>query len=291
MANWSYVERIPAGGGAGQSGSASYAVDVFKCAGTGTDANDAATDWYFALEIPATDGAVTTNFKVFEDYDGTAKQFRRPVAGSTSTAPVSPGTPGYWRSNTLAAYASVTGALTFTGLPTLNTTGFSYWIKLHNDGVHFATRVGASSASWGASLMDTLISGFTDSCPLMGYSDGGAGFSNLPGITDATLAKWRIENMTAWTLQEGSNATNENDIWQGAKGVAARLLCNHETSNTDMRLVGGMRGLIKSDLLGIRSGGTVELGDTTTIDGNTWTVIAKGSLGGLYSGHVITRPV
>jgi len=32
-----------------ESGAVAYSVDVFKCAGTGNDANDAATDWYFFI--------------------------------------------------------------------------------------------------------------------------------------------------------------------------------------------------------------------------------------------------
>lgn len=34
--NWSFVERVPAGTGQGQSGAATYHCDVFKCAGTNT---------------------------------------------------------------------------------------------------------------------------------------------------------------------------------------------------------------------------------------------------------------
>lgn len=289
VANWSYVERIPAGGSLGQSGSGAFAVDVFKCAGSGTDANDSGTDWYFALEIPTTDGAVSSGFGVFEDYEGsTNKRFRRPAASATTTAPTGS---GFWRTDTLASYSSVTGKLTTT-LPTLNTTGFSYWVKLTRNAVHFATRVGSTSDQWGAHLMDSLVSAYTDACPLIMLPPNGAqgGFTRLPGVTDATVNKWQTEQMIAWTTQEGSNATNENDFWQGGKGVASRIMCNHETQHTDMRLKGGMRGLIKSDFLGIRTGGTVELGDTTTIDGNTWTVIAKNNFGS-YGGHVITRPV
>lgn len=288
VVNWSYVERIPAGTGTNQSGSSTYAVDVFKCAGTGTDANDSGTDWYFALEIPVTDGAVSSGWGVFEDYGGT-KQFRRPAATSTTTAPTGS---GFWRTDTLASYAAVTGKLTGSG-PTLNTTGFSYWVKLTRNAVHLATRVGSTSANWGAHLMDSLISAYTDGCPLVALNSIGntANFTRLPGVTDATLSKWATETMDAWTPGEGSNAVNENDFWQGGKGVASRIACHHENTHADMRLKGGMRGLIKADFLRIRAGGTVELGDTTTIDGNTWTVIAKDNFGQMTASHVITRPV
>src|SRR5512135_2824715 len=34
--NWSFVENVPAGTGLGQSGSASYSLDVFRCRGAAT---------------------------------------------------------------------------------------------------------------------------------------------------------------------------------------------------------------------------------------------------------------
>lgn len=53
--NWSFVENVPAGTGGGQSGSDNYSVDVFKCAGTGDDANSAGitfpTAWCAAFVV------------------------------------------------------------------------------------------------------------------------------------------------------------------------------------------------------------------------------------------------
>lgn len=293
VANWSFVENIPAGTGTGQSGSSSYSIDVFKCAGTGTDANDSGTDWYFPLQIPSPDGAVTTNWGIFEDYEGsTNKRFKRPAASSTTTAPT--GT-GYWRSDTYAAMNSVSG-VQLGGTQALNTTGFSYWLKLTKNGFQYGFRVGSASGGWGAHLMDSLISAYTDGCPLVMIRDGANDsaarhFTRLPGVTDSTIAKWAASNIAGWTTLEGSNAVNENDFWQGGKGLAARILLTHSNNATNMRLIGGVRGLIKADFLVINPGGTVELGDTTTIDGNTWAVIAKSSGFGGMGGHVITRPV
>jgi hypothetical protein len=291
VANWSFVENVSAGTGTGQSGSSSYSLDVFKCAGSGTDANDSGTDWYFALEIPVPDGASTSSFGAFEDYEGsTNKRFRRPCASASTSAPV--GT-GFWRTDTLASYASVTGARRG-ATAVLNTTGFSYWLKLTKNAVHYATRVGSTSSNWGAHLMDSLISAYSDGCPLciVDTSTSSAAFSRLPGVTDATVSKWVSATSGAWTLQEGSNAVNENDYWQGGKGVAARIRLTHVSGATNMRLAGGMRGLIKADFLAIPTGGTVELGDTTVIDGNTWTVIGKDSFGAVnLTSHIITRPV
>lgn len=57
--NWEFVENIPAGTGAGQSGSASYSLDVFKCHGR----NDPYTDVYPTNKLNASDtnaGAATS---------------------------------------------------------------------------------------------------------------------------------------------------------------------------------------------------------------------------------------
>jgi hypothetical protein len=40
--------------------------------------------------------------------------------------------------------------------------------------------------------------------------------------------------------------------------------------------MGGVRGLAKSDFLVMSTGGTVNLGDTMSVGGNTWTVISSG---------------
>lgn len=308
VANWSYVEQIPAGTGAGQSGSALYAVDVFKCAGTGTNANAAGTDWYFCLEIPVTDGAVVSACMAFEAYDATAgqKTFKRPLAAPTTSIPTGA---GYWRDDTYAKYASVTGTnranLIFTAL---NTSGFSYWIKLTNNLVQIAVRVSSTQCSIGVHLLDSLTT-VTDTVPLASVVGGtlgggtlasGSVFHALPSVTVAPTATtgWRNQ-MEPWIsiVADGilSNAVSDQDLWTGAKILVARVLCTHAAGRATSKpaTLGTVRGLLKTDIMCFPDGGTVQLGDTMTFGGNAdWTVIGPA---GLYGGGpgmaLITRAV
>lgn len=290
VANWSFVENIPAGTGAGQSGSASYSIDVYKCAGSGTDANDAATDWYVAWRLPVTDGAVSSNFNVFEDYEGgTNKRFKRPVAGPAVQAPT--GT-GFWRSDTYAAAASVVGVQQET-IFTLNTTGFSYWIKLTKNGIWVTCQVGSTLGTHIALLGDTMVASgvATDSCPLFAHgAGGGSGIeaSREPGVTDGTKTKWNYGECAPWTLLAGSNAPNNNDLFQGNK-VALSRICVLRTGGAGViNLIGAFRALLKPELiLCFQTGGTVNIGDTIVINGVTYVVMWPGT--GTFGAFIVTN--
>lgn len=277
VANWSFVENIPAGTGTGQSGSSSYSLDVFKCAGSGTDANDSGTDWYFVFPVPSpTSGVSVANVcGAAEDYEGsTNKRFRRQMVRATvATAPTGS---GYWFNDTLGSWNSLSSKLGMFS-PTLNTTGFTYYVKLTNNGIFLAVRVGVTSTSGFVTLMDSLISPSvaTDGCPLVGVDNNGfnAGYTRLPGVTDATQNKWNA-GVFGWAAVLGSNSAATNvDFWQGGKVITSRLASGNRGGNGSMNLAGGLRGLLKADILAFQQGGTVQLGDTVTIDGNTWTVI------------------
>lgn len=294
VANWSFVEQIPAGTGAGQSGAAAYALDVFKCAGSGTNANAAATDWFFCLEIPVTDGAVTSACMAFEAYDPTAgqKKFKRPVAVTSTTTPT--GT-GYWLSDTYALYASVTGTnrgnMVF---QTLNTTGFSYWIKLTNNLIQIAIRVGSVECSIGVHLLDSLTT-VTDAVPLASVVGGtvgsgtlahGSAYHALPSVVSALSAGtsgWKNQ-LNPWISVVSdlvlTNATGNQDLWLGSKILISRVLSTHANGRVAAKAltVGAVRGLLKTDIMCFPGGGTVQLGDTVTFNGAAdWTVIGPVS--------------
>jgi hypothetical protein len=295
VANWSFVENIPAGTGAAQSGSTSYSVDVYKCAGSGTDANDAGTDFYIALRIPVSDGAVASAFDACEDYNpisaGANKAtFRRQTANtSLNTTPIGSGS---WRNDTLANEATIANAAITTS--TLNTSGFTYYIKLTKNFLLWAIRVGVTEGMHIAGLMDTFVVNTTDSCPLFaaGPTAAHAGVSRLPGVITSNTDQWRV-NSLFWTRGPNlgtDNSTNNNDIWQSNKIHVSRILIVNKAAATLWFQSGGLRGLIKSDVLSFKTGGTVQLGDTMVISGNTWTVVGTSVV--FNSGdtmHVIVR--
>ena len=295
VANWSFVENIPAGTGAGQSGSASYSIDVYKCAGSGTDANSSGTDFYVGLRIPVSDGAVASAFVACEDYSPIASasnkgMFRRQTANaSMNTVPTGA---GFWRNDTYSNEAGLNSASMTTS--TLNTSGFSYWIKLTKNMLVWATKVGSTELTHLAMVLDTFVISTTDGCPLVacGSNVGHCGFSRLPSVVSGNADQWRaIANF--WTrgpLLATSNAVNDGDIWQSGKMYDSRIMVKSTVATASYFQSGGMRGLMPQDIIAFKPGGTVGLGDTTVIDGNTWTVIAVNlALGSGDSMHMIVR--
>jgi hypothetical protein len=246
-----------------------------------TNANDAGKDWYFIIEIPVPDGAVTSVFNCCEDYDG-FELFRRMPPAATNAAPVGLG----WRDNTLTPYATVPG----NNRPNLahqilNTSGFSYWIKLTPNLVTISTRVGAAEAMNGAMLLDSFVTNAPD-LPLIvvtAQSISGNSFSRLPGVT-VTLASsgfacdtrgWTSPVVDAFT----TNAAFAQDLWSSNKIHDGRIMVSHQAgrSAANALTMGFLRGLWKTDFLCFARGGTVLLGDTQVIAGNTWTVISNSS--------------
>lgn len=251
---------------------------------TVTSPNDSGIDWYFVIEIPATDGAVNSSFNCAEDYD-LNKSFNRMPPAPTSTAPVSS---GGWRSDTFAAYASYTGNnRSSTVHQTLNTSGFNYWIKLTKNAVTISTRVGSSEMMNGAMLLDSFITIGTD-LPLVNVSGStatGNSMSRVMGVS-STISPgtgWECETYP-WTTPTrqgiGTNAAASQDLWMGQKIHVARIFVGHSAGNTtaNASLYGYAKGLWKTDFLCFTRGGTVQLGDTMTISGNTWTVINNSSI-------------
>lgn len=250
---------------------------------TVTSPNDSGKDWFFVLEIPVADGAVNSSFNSAENYDGN-KLFRRMPPIASTTSPVGS---GYWRDDTLNAYGSVGGNnRTSNTHQVLNTTGFSYWIKLTKNGVTISTRVGATEAMMGAMLLDSFVTNTSD-LPLINVSSTVAAantFSRLPGVTSAGGNNIWGCDMRGWTTatQDGfaTNAAFAQDLWSSEKIHVARIFVSHVPgrSATLAFTLGYARGLWKTDWLCFARGGTVLLGDTMTIAGNTWTVISNSSI-------------
>jgi hypothetical protein len=251
-----------------------------------TNANDAAKDWYFMIEIPAPDGATNSSMNCSEDYDGNELFRRLPYLITT----VTPDSIDFSQNPTLAAYASVSNnnraSLLFTSL---NTSGFTYYIKITPNFIIISARVGATEKTLGFGLLDSFVTNATE-MPLMSLSSGNTvanTFTRLPGVS-GSVSSGGNGSLYPWTqaCAEGftTNASNQQDLWASSKVHAARLFAAHTpgrvAGNSGANNWGYARGLWKQEILAVRSGGTVQLGDTMTIAGNTWTVIGTPAVYG-----------
>jgi len=247
--------------------------------------NDAGIDWYFVIQIPVPDGAVTSSTCVFERYNSGYKYFSSPCANPGGNLPVGS---GYWRILNWYSYANVT-AINQQAHQALNTSGFNYWVKFTNNIVIIATRVGANERANGAMILDSFITNTSD-MPLMSFAPSSGNnsectFCRLPGVVVVPASTaWGV-SLRSWTRPPSeantSNTVNSTDLWASGKIHVSRVFVIHTPGMTAG--AGGAydngyaRGLMKSDILCISVGGTVQLGDTMTITGNTWTVIAKNT--------------
>lgn len=288
VTNWSFVENIPAGTGAGQSGNAGTTCDVYKCAGSGGDANAAGVDFYVGL-YGTTAGGISQASRVIvaEDYLSIAGnpanadrgKFRRwcplPVTGTT------PDVTNYTYSETYTTCAGINNAAPSNFGPSLSITGYSYWLKLTNNFLLMSVRSGTSSTSVYAGLMDSLTS-VTDTMPLVTLGGSSGSFSRLPSVTAGAggAGMWGA-GMGPWTapiqLAFAGDQSGTSDKWQGGKVHASRCLVFHGITAANGATYGWFRGLLKQDVLAIQTGGTVGLGDTIDIGGNTYTVIAAAA--------------
>lgn len=268
-----------------------------------TNLNDAGEDWYFGLQVPVSDGAVTSSCNAFNLYSGgQVKAISGALPSGISTAPVGS---KYWSSTGWYLYNSYPNALrSIITHQALNTTGFNYWIKITNNGIIFATRVGSNQRSNGFQLLDSFVTNVDDPIPLVGFNPWTATsvhsntMATLPGVTDSVATHMFGTTCVAWTIPTHEAFTNQGsgntDLWSDSKIHVARLLYTHHPGRSagspGAANLGYARGLIKTDFLFINVGGTVDLGDTMTIKGNTWTCIGRGYMG--YSGlwfYVFTR--
>lgn len=295
--NWSFIENIPAGTGAAQSGSSSYSIDVFKCSGSGADANDAGHDWYIGI----TRYGASTSFRVLiaENYNSTDKTF----AGWPGNYVGKSGYPNI-DENGYYVYSSYQGASYQKASyifsygddfnPTLNTTGFTYRIKLNNNFILFSFVVGATETFAYLGLMDSLVDdSIGDPLPLCivsnsdssPYTTSGA-FIRLPGIASMTsgtdeafgitIVPWLSYSNRTFTV---SNNTDYWDLWLNSGVPVSRVLCSHSVTYTLSPILGKCRGLLKEGVLCFCSGGTLAVGDTVTITDDAtpiaWTYIGS----------------
>lgn len=261
--NWSFVENVPAGTGAGESGSADYSVDVFKCAGTGGGANSAGIDFYVAVYRNTT---AYLNVMAFERYSPVASASNKGMCacpiGVYKNPATTPDATDYtydsaagsptWRTFHARYGLDGTAAANYgvRWYPTLVKTGFSYALKLTKDVLIIALSVGATTYSAYFGLFDSLLA--SDAMPLccVAMSGSGAygdmagvsfintygGFSRLPGVTSARITASGIgsSNYNAiWNavtrpwlnsdLIAGGNTSGANDFWLGGVNLASRI--------------------------------------------------------------------
>ena len=266
--NWSFVENVPAGTGGGQSGSNNYSVDVFKCAGTGDDANSAGIDFYVAIHRQVASPHTAFVMRAFELYSPTTEESNKgmcaaPTGGDNATIVIpdpttfrfdyTSGNPN-WRTfearrgnaNAYGSYWSVT----------LANNGFTGGWKLTNDYVLFHAYSGTIAMVCFAGLLESSVNGTSDPMPLVmfggnGATDGGGmsgvvvanangAFSRLPGVTSQRLTDSGLSgvaNNNVWgchtqavtsPLLFGRNTANSNDFWLGNTLPASRITVVHK---------------------------------------------------------------
>jgi len=310
LANWSFVENIPAGVGAGTTGDAAFSTDIFKCAGSGDDANDAGQDWYISINRYVTEYDYTLKMTMAEVYDNVNKKFQYfPLykAGASSG-------PASSDANDYAYYSTVysTNAYdmnqimdSYATIFNINLThsGFEYWCVLDNDFIQLGLRIGNTEAFTYLGLMDSLIKNETDTLPLVIINDNqnhsGAGqyqgaFIRLPGVGavagvnctfGARPTGWN--GLQAFGVAGGTLSSPQyNDLWADNKIRLSRILMHHAVATSVTNVWGCVRGLLKPELLCCyQPAGTMEttLGDTFEVDGETYTVTGASNSNPYYS--------
>jgi hypothetical protein len=206
---------------------------------------------------------------------------------------------------------------------TTNNSGFTSAIKLTKDVASFTQLVGSVTGGWQAALIDSTVSGVTDSTPLIltmlgiGVSYNGVqngvqgGWATLPGVTDLATPNqsynWTVGVTPAavyYSRMPGGNTSNAVDKWLGDKVTACRMAAFHAANGTTPlqfygtwgKYLGWARGLLKEEFLCIGDSGTIGTFDTLTIGANAdWTVISTAfglwnttATGGAY---MITRAI
>lgn len=282
LENWVYVENIPAGAGAGQTGNASNAAEVFKCKGSGTSANSAGVDFFVIIYYVVATGACA-GIRVAESYldiagnpaNADRGKIKRwcplPQAGAPTAAP------DYWFTDTYTTI-QLSNAPDFS--PTSNTTGWSYWLKIDHNFMFLSVRSGPTTSYFMAGLFDSVISNTTDTMPLACLTTGNGSFSRLPGVTLGAggTAQWGAA-VFPWTTTILLNSTLvTTDLWLNSRIPVSRAGLAHSVSAANTTTYGGVRGLLKSEILVLyTSAATFLPGDTIVIDGNTWTCITGGA--------------
>jgi hypothetical protein len=285
LANWSWIETIPAGTGAGQSGANNVVVDVFKCAGSGTNLNDAGVDFYVGIagNTAGTNG-VASGILVAEDYLSIAAnpanadrgKFRRncplPVSG------VTPDATNFTYTETYTTFAAST-KVDFTPTMTNGAGGIAYWLKVDHNFIVFTVKIGTAFSTFFAGVFDSVVSGDTEVMPLVVLTASSGSFSRLPGVTlnAGGVTEWGA-CASAWTSNMfQSHAYTGLDRWaSSSKMFVSRVALSH-TPTTAPQSYGVFRGLLKAEILCIgtaQSGISPSPGDTIVIDGNVWTCIS-----------------
>jgi len=290
LANWSWIETIPAGTGAGQSGANNVVVDVFKCAGSGTNANDAGVDFYIGIagNTSGTNG-VASGVIVAENYIDIAGnpanadrgKFKRqcPVAQTGTT----PDASSFAFNETYQNFATAS-KLDITPTMTSGAGGIAYWLKVDHNWMIWSLKIGTAFSTFFGGIFDSLVSGSdTEVMPLCVLTASAGSFARLPGVTSGAggAAMWQV-NAFSWSrITDSSQTYTTLDRWNSGKMIASRVGVAHNTGS--QQTYGGVRGILKPEILHLPaiSGITPQPGDTVVIDGNTWTVITSTTtLGG-----------
>jgi len=280
---WSFVENIPAGTGAGQSGSAANACDVFKSSSAN---NDAGIDFWIGVYYATATGALIELICAADYLDIAGNpanadrgKFRRQCTRpATGTAP--DGTTFAFNETYTTCAGIVSTTTDFS--PAVATTGFSYWLKMTANFLYICIKSGSTISFSYTGLMDSTVTGSTDNRPLVSINSTTGGFATLPGVTGSAggSAMWGATGVPWNTLLAGllTQSFTNTDFWMTSRVIATRLAMVHDVTAANSTTYGLLRGLLKADILVITAGtNTLLPGDTITIAGNTWTIVSSST--------------
>lgn len=272
---WTFVEEVISG---------TSIFRVWKNAGT---SNAWGTDFHIALQ--RTDIATYLRVLAFEVWDATNKLGIRGCPDPMMTA-----TP----EATYASYQGATGAVLtdfnhfnrYCIVP-LSTVDFNWWVVVTNNQLIVVSNADAAAPTVLAGVFERFTS-HTHEFPLVvqrvGYGDldTAGSVSRRPGSAGVSVADCFAVavyySIHVWTTTEGSVPGDLLNL-HGGKALGSRVIVRHSASTG-----GVIRGLYY-DLLYFNYSVGVEIGDTMTIDTQTWLCVNTISFNGYNSFWVNTN--
>lgn len=265
--SWSFIETFT-------SGTNTYR--VWKCTGSGANANDWGSDFY--VVFARTTSGVQSNLTVYagEGYNATTHQLIRPVAGRNTAVSATP--------NANYSYGDETNGVAWTDTVALagvfpssgNSVTVNWSAIVTKNGIWLKNDAN-TTAHFYVGLFDSKLDGvsphLTEPFPLMMWSSSlsafqasnPAGVSRHPGVSAPSTL---FGGHAIFPYSTGYGHQSATDLFQGETSAPrAALMGNSIPSNHGA--AGGLRGLVKdARMTGV--GATPGITDTIVIDGQIY---------------------
>lgn len=282
-ANWEFVEETTV---------TPVKHSAWRCKGT---SNAAGLPFIVSFARSTAAGALPLHLSLAEDYNATTtpRQLVRPAAHSV-TSQILTDTGHYNNTSTqfplLSTLPLTTDDRAIAQFPvTTSTSSYTYYVVVHNNGIHLATMVGTTTYCVTAELFESMVfdAPTNDPLPLVLWQSNVGQSSNqfmavstkAPLITSATgsiarpMAISRPQTF-GWPSDARSGTVGQfGNLYQQNRPVGARLMLtpweteNSGRSSATVATRGWARGLLRTCLQFDHATGVVT-GDTLTVGGN-----------------------